>query len=481
MPAKRTSRHQDQEREIPRNKVKVGLLPLYLKLYDEVRQEWRQPLSAFADQVAARLAAHGFEVVRSDFCRVAPEFAAAVAGFEKAGVDCIATLHLAYSPSLEAIDALARTKLPILMLDTTMDRNFGTDVDPARIGFNHGVHGVMDLASVLRRRGRTFRIVAGHAEDQSLWSRAAVELRAAAAARRFRGMRTLRVAEAFKGMGDFHVEPEVLAAKLGISVDQIDPRDLGVETSRVTAAEIKAEMELDRKRFNCADLPADCHERAVKTGLALRKRLDAGNYGGFSMHFGAFGGLEKLGIETVPFLEASKAMARGVGYGGEGDVLTAALVGALQTGFGRTTFTEIFCPDWAGGSLFLSHMGEVNPEVAAATPLIYENKNPYTRTKSVATLTCAPAPGPAVFVNLAPGPNESFAVLASTVEVLGDSRRDDMQKSVRGWIRPERSLPEFLEAYSRSGGTHHSALVLGQGVAAIEAFAAFSGLGFERI
>jgi hypothetical protein len=32
------------------------------------------------------------------------------------------------------------------------------------------------------------------------------------------------------------------------------------------------------------------------------------------------------GLPVMPFLEASKAMARGIGYGGEGDVLTAAFL-----------------------------------------------------------------------------------------------------------------------------------------------------------
>ncbi|MDZ7837486.1 MAG: hypothetical protein U5N58_05810 [Actinomycetota bacterium] len=37
----------------------------------------------------------------------------------------------------------------------------------------------------------------------------------------------------------------------------------------------------------------------------------------------------RSGFPTIPFLEASKAMARGTGYAGEGDIITAALVGAL--------------------------------------------------------------------------------------------------------------------------------------------------------
>jgi len=459
---------------------RAGLLPLYLELYDQTMPAWRGTLAPFVEEVAAALAAQGLEVVRSGICRLAGEFEAAVAAFERAEADCIVTLHLAYSPSLEAADALVRSRLPILMLDTTMDRDFGPGADPARIAFNHGVHGVMDLASVLRRHGKPFRIVAGHAGEPALWERSAAAVRAAHAARSFRSTKALRVGETFKGMGDFQVEEGLLRRKLGIAVEEIAARELVAEAGRLAAEEIEAEMANDRRRYECAGLSPEAHRRSVRAGLALRKRLEAGGFDAFSLHFGAFAEAgEALG--TVPFLEASKAMARGIGYAGEGDVLTAALVGALQRAFGRTTFTEIFCPDWAGGALFLSHMGEVNPEVAAGRPALVEKELAFTGTKPPVILTCAPARGPAVFVNLAPGPADAFSLIAAPVEVLGDAERPDMKKSVRGWVRPERPLPEFLEAYSRAGGTHHSALVLGQSAEAMESFAVFAGLGFERL
>src|SRR5690606_33566174 len=107
--------------------------------------------------------------------------------------------------------------------------------------------------------------------------------------------------------------------------------------------------------------PEDVHRRSVRSGLALRKCLADGNYTAFSMNFLEFQSADGP-MDTVPFLEISKAMARGYGYAGEGDVLTASLMGALNKAFGKTTFTEIFCPDWEGDALFLSHMGEVNPE-----------------------------------------------------------------------------------------------------------------------
>ena len=162
-----------------------------------------------------------------------------------------------------------------------------------------------------------------------------------------------------------------------------------------------------------------------------------------------------------------------MGYGGEGEVLTAALVGALARAFGRTTFTEIFCPDWKGGSLFISHMGEVNPAVAAETPWLCEKDFPWTGARNPAVITCAPQSGPAGLVNLAPGPDNSFSLIAGRVEVLSDTEHPEMKRSVRGWIRPQDSLERFLENYSRHGGTHHSALVLGDRLEGLQSLASW--------
>jgi len=92
-------------------------------------------------------------------------------------------------------------------------------------------------------------------------------------------------------------------------------------------------------------------------------------------------------------------------------------------------------------------------------------------------LACAPRPGPAVLVNLAPGPENSFRLIPAPVEVLPDGTHPAMKKTVRGWIRPPCPVGDFLEAYSRLGGTHHIALVLGDRAEALAAFARLAGVG----
>ena len=60
-------------------KVKVGFLPLYLKLYDERAARLRPGIEAYRDALCGALEKSGLEVVCADICRTAPEFAAAVA------------------------------------------------------------------------------------------------------------------------------------------------------------------------------------------------------------------------------------------------------------------------------------------------------------------------------------------------------------------------------------------------------------------
>ena len=459
---------------------KIGLLPLYLALYDDKMPEERAVFSPFLAGLQKALAGQGLDLMTAPVCRVRREIAAAVKSFEKADVDLVVTLHLAYSPSLEAAEILAETRLPLLMLDTTMDAEFTPKTPSGRLMYNHGIHGVQDLASMLRRLGRRPEIVAGHWEAPEVLPRVAGIARAAAAARRFHSSRVLRLGKVFAGMGDFQVAPEVLRHGLGIAVEQAAPSVLATAVRAVTAKAVAAEVAEDRRRYAVTAPPA-VHARSVRLALGLRRFLADGGYNAFSFNFQAFD--QGAGpVDTVPFLEASKAMARGVGYAGEGDVLTAALVGALAAAFGDTSFTEIFCPDWQHNVIFLSHMGEANPELLAGKPELVEKPFPFTPAQNPAMIAGAFRPGAATLVNLVPGPDDRFSLVLAPVEMLPEPRGAAFAGWVRGWLRPALPVAPFLERYSLAGGTHHSALIYGPNrLEPLQAFARFQNWSCEII
>lgn len=450
----------------------IGIIPLYLALYDERRPELRTLHEPLLTNLVQRCRDAGLAVHLAPICRVAAEVAAAVCELERSGAELLATVHLAYSPSLEAAPALAACPLPLVLLDTTRAADFGPGTDPTLVPLNHGIHGVQDLAAVLRRMGRAFTVLSGHLDRDPIIPRLAEHLRGRRAAAALRRARILRLGHSFPGMGDFAVDDGRLRDDLGVTVVQAEPEALAT-VAAPTSGDLDAELHADRGSATVAATAAT-HRRSVAVGLRLRRLLDAGGYAGFSANFLAFT-TQQGAVDTVPFLEAGKAMARGLGYAGEGDVLTAALVGALLAAWPETTFTEMFCPDWAGGRVFCSHMGEANPRCLAPPWTIGERPMPYLSCAAPALVLGRFKPGSARLVNLGLGPR-GFEILHAGVQVDGTGDDAGMAHLLRGWFRPPGGVVgPFLEAWASHGGTHHSALSYGASAAGIAAFAA--GLG----
>lgn len=462
------------------NQPRIGLLPLYLELYDEVLPDLRPPLEDWATRLVSRIVQRGVEVTVAPTCRVMTEVQQAVDGFEKAGIDLLVTLHLAYSPSMESAPALAKVDWPIVLLDTTMKPDFDTSATLQDMTNNHGIHGVQDLASVLRRLSRDYVVLAGHPDSSDVLVRLAEWARAASTCSALRTMKTALIGRQFKGMGDFQVEFEKLRSDFGIEVVQIAMSEVARAAADLSDEQLEAERARWQAGFEMKGLSEATTTATLRACLGLRACLTAAGCNSFSMNFQAFTG--EAGVPTVPFLEASLAMARGGGYAGEGDVLTASFVGALNSVYGDTTFTEMFCADWEGDTVFMSHMGECSVSVAAGRPALIEKPYKFSSVDDPLIAVFKVKPGPAVLVNFSPGPGEKIDVVAANVEITDRGPSENFREVPHFWIRPEGlGVADFLRRYSEFGGTHHSAIMLGRRMPDLEKFARLRGLRLNQV
>lgn len=451
--------------------AKIGLLPLYLELYDETCAFMRPRVESFLETILTELGARGLAPVPAPICRRRDEFAAAVGQLEADGVCAIVTLHLAYSPSLECVDALAATRLPLIVLDTTERYAFDATADAGEILYNHGIHGVQDMCNLLKRRGKAYVVFAGHYRHSSALDRLAAHCRGAQMAAAFRGARVGLIGEPFAGMGDFHVPFEELEARFGIRVLHYDGPAAQKRIAAVRPEEIEAEYQDDLKAFAWdRSVSADLYRRSARVCLALRKWTEEEALTALSVNFLATEGGNPA-LPLMPFTECSKAMARGLGYAGEGDVLSAALCSAILKYFPDASFTEMFCPDWKGGSVFLSHMGEMNYRVCVGRPKLMAMDFPYTSAGNPLVAYGSFRPGEAVLVNLAPGADARYSLILAPGEMLAVRGENRLAESVNGWFKPQGALEGFLERFSYAGGTHHSVLVYGSCLAELRAFA----------
>lgn len=457
-------------------KPRIGLLPFYIELYDLTMPEIRPSIDAFHEQVAQRLEEQDLDIVQTKVCRVACEFEEAVQYFRDQDVDAVVTLHLAYSPSLESSEALKKLDVPILVLDTTPDYVYDQTTDAGALMLNHGIHGVQDMCNLLRRNGKCFRVYAGHMEHSDVMHRIAGAAKAAMMGRALKTAKVGLVGEPFAGMGDFALPFEEMRRDLGVQVVDYNFEEGRKRIDAITETEVQQEFEEDSKQFVIdPDLSRKVYDRSAKVCLAIRKWIEEEKLSALSINYLETEG-SNPGLPVMPFVECSKAMGRGIGYAGEGDVLTAALTGALLRGFEDVTFTEMFCPNWQDGSIFLSHMGEFNYKIGDGKPMLEEKPFPFTNSGNPTVAYKSMKPGRALIVNLAPFGNGKYLMSIVPGQILRIEGRNTMEHAVNGWFQPDMPLDRMLERFSEVGASHHSVLVYEEGTQVLEEFADFSGI-----
>jgi L-arabinose isomerase len=285
---------------------------------------------------------------------------------------------------------------------------------------------------------------------------------AAAAARRLRTARIGLLGYPFPGMGDFAVDTTHLAATLGCGWLELTVEDYvnrAAAAPQDAVAALRAQYQRDyavAPDLTEEDLSGTARVEWALRSLIAEHRLDALTY-----QFMAFGDDERS--PTVPFVAASRLMAEGVGFGGEGDLIGAAGSALLNWLQPPASFSEVFTVDFAGDALFFSHMGEANVAMARRDrpiPLV-ARPTPITRTRGrQLTLVTSFEPGPATLMALtlvgaqrwrcitAPGTIQDYGPLPSLCVPHFK-------------LKPAGDVRSFLTAYAQAGGPHHNAVCFG--------------------
>lgn len=454
--------------------LKIGLLPLYIKLYDEKTPE-RKPINEqYVRKITSMFTERSVEVVNVPICRVKNEFADAVRLFEEQNVDAIVTLHLAYSPSLESAEILAATELPLVVLDTTPSFSCAPDSEFDVIKFNHGIHGVQDMCNLLRRNGKAFRIIAGHPESIDIIGKAIQAVKGARIAQHMKHSRVGIVGDPFEGMGDFQIPRDTMKKYLNLDVIEFDT-DASYD---ISTEELREEYRKSLEKYDVT-IDFETFARIEKVGLGVRKWVSENQLTGITMSFSAV--KDGQFLDAMPFCEACKMMENGIGYAGEGDVMTAALTGALLSIYDDTTFCEMFCADWESDRIFLSHMGEFNPRCAKTKPRLITKPFIYSDVGYATFFSSPMKAGHAMTVTLVPDRYDKFTLLCANAEMVDVPVDNTFSGTVNGWFRPAMPVADFLTAYSENGGIHHLTMVYGAEAETLKTFAECMGWNFVQL
>jgi len=460
-------------------KPRVGLLALIFKLYDRW-PELKPKMAGFAQELVSTLAPFA-EVDFPGVCDTPQQVQEAVERFERNGADLLLVHFLTYCPSHVALPALQRTRLPMLIFNTQRLQAVDRTILETALTEHHGMHGVQDLANVLLRAGRSFRIVTGSHRDASVLREVRDWCEAARTAAQIRQTRIALLGYQMSQMGDIAIDETALLAQLGVTVERLPLRFVAERAATAPQEAIAAQMATDRQEFEVEPgIPVEEHEASARLEWAIRTLLQEGGYDGWSPYFGAFD--EDQRTRTLPFLAACKLMGEGYGFGAEGDVTAAAAMCLMHSLNGPASFCEMFTMDFAGNGVLMNHMGEGNYRLARSDRRVRLRRRPFALVDLVPPLLLwfALRPGPVTLASLTTVAGGRLKLIIAEGEVADFPPIEDITSPHFKYL-PDKPLGEFLTRYSEGGGSHHRALVYGHVASKVVKLAQVMGLEHAQL
>ena len=443
-----------------KRKPKIGFMGLMQGLYDSFMPEITERQENFAREVIRTLSPN-IDIQFMGASKTREEAERQMGYFNHEGFDGIILANLVYGPGINLVRALQNNRLPLLLANIQPVSEVTTDWDMNDLTYNQGIHGMQDTANtVIRTVGDNFSVITDDWRNPEFskyvtdWATVAMTASL---------MKTMKIAWFGKmnGMQDTIADWSAIMRIIGPEIREERMGDLYRIFENISSAEIKAQINEDRKNFEIdKNMPYDSHEFAARLTRAFEKLLVEGGYAGYTANFDVFAGDGRF--KQIGLLAASNLMAKGYGYGAEGDVNSTILVAAGHLLDKDAHFTEMYAMDFKRDSMLMSHMGEGIWKVARKdkpVKLVYRElgigglENP-------PTPVFMAEPGVATIVSLVPLKGDLFRLVAMKGEVLDHEEYPNIEMPYYHF-KPDSGVKQANTNWLKAGGTHHQCMLLG--------------------
>ena len=388
-----------------------------------------------------------------------------------------------FSPAKMWIRGLSILNKPFLHLHTQLNRDIPWDsIDMNFMNLNQSAHGDREFGYIGTRMRLNRKVVVGHYQDPEIIDRISVWIRAASAYNDALNMKIVRFGDNMREVAVTEGNKVGAQIKMGYSVYGYGIGELVKFVNDISDKEINKLLDEYNSEYNMTGAVASSNtlREAARIELGIEGFLKEGNFKAFTTTFEDLHGLKQL-----PGLAVQRLMAKGYGFGAEGDWKTAALVRSMKvmaSGLaGGTSFMEDYTyhldPD--GMRVLGAHMLEVCPSIALEKPSVEVHKLSIGGKEDPARLVFKTATGNAVNVSVIDLGNR-FRMIVNKVEVV---KCPDMPKLPVASVlwKPMPDLKRSAAAWILAGGAHHFGFSTSIDSEYLEDFAGMMGIEYLLI
>lgn len=387
-----------------------------------------------------------------------------------------------FSPGKMWIGGLSILNKPYLHINTQFNRNIPFDtIDMNFMNTNQSAHGDREHGFITARLRMKRKVISGYWEDGNFRSRIGGWMRSAAGAAFSRNLKVMRLGDNMRYVAVTEGDKVQAEKDLGWSVNTYGVGSLAQKAKYVLETEIDEKMEEYREKYVIYTENTDAVRYQARLEIAIEHMLIEG---GFSAYTDTFEDL--YGLEQLPGLAAQNLMAKGYGFGAEGDWKTAAILAvmsAMSAGLNKgLSFIEDYTYhlETSREAVLGAHMLEISPAIAQDRPRIEVHPLGIGGKDDPARLIFEGKEGSAILVTVV-DMGGRFRMVAHDVQAIAPMRKMPNLPVASVMWRPEPDMITGNEAWIVCGGTHHSVISYDLTAEHMRDYAEIMGLEFIHI
>jgi L-arabinose isomerase len=404
--------------------------------------------------------------------------------------DCIgivAWMHT-FSPAKMWIGGLKILQKPLLHLHTQFNRDIPWDtIDMDFMNLTQSAHDDREFGFIMSRMRLNRKVIVGHWQDEEVLDKISAWSRAAAGWNDWQGAKFVRFGDNMRYVAVTDGDKVEAEFKFGYSVNTHGIGDLVKlinETSDKAIDDLIKEYEGSYSLVPSLLKGGDKYQSlldAAKIEIGMQTFLEDGNYKGFTDTFEDLHGMTQL-----PGIASQRMMAKGYGFGGEGDWKTSALVRAMKvmgSGLkGGNSFMEDYTYHFEpNNSMVLgSHMLEICPSIADGKPKCEIHPLGIGGKADPVRLVFNSAAGPAINASIVDMGNR-FRLIVNEVEAVQAKHNLPKLPVARVLWKPLPDMRTGCAAWIYAGGAHHTGYSQNLTREHMEDFASFANIEYVVI
>lgn len=392
-------------------------------------------------------------------------------------VGVIAWMHT-FSPAKMWIAGLDALRTPLLHLHTQANVELPwSTIDFDFMNLNQAAHGDREFGYIQSRLGVARKTVVGHVSNPAVQERVGTWVRAAAAWAATHELKLARFGDNMRNVAVTEGDKTEAELRFGVSVNTWGVNDLVAAVDAVDDAAIDGLVAEYEDLYDVVPelrRGGDRHDSlryGARQELALLALLGEIGATAFTTTFEDLGALRQL-----PGLAVQRLMAKGFGFGAEGDWKTAILVRAAKVmgqGLpGGASLMEDYTYNLVPGDekILGAHMLEICPTLTTSKPSLEIHPLGIGGKEDPVRLVFDTDAGPGVVVAMS-DMRDRFRLTANAVDVVPPDADLPNLPVARAVWKPQPSFATSAEAWLMAGAAHHTVLSTQVGVDAFADFA----------